>query len=82
MTVTIEVSPDIEAGLSAQAKAHDLALNQYVQHLLEEQAFVRAEALTPTERAATWRASVEGLPIRPPLSDTAISRESIYSVRG
>ena len=82
MTVIIELSPDVEAGLSAQAKAHGLALPQYVQHLLEEQAFVRTEALTPAERAAAWRASVEGLPIRPPLSDAAIGRESMYDVRG
>ncbi len=38
--------------------------------------------LSAAERAAEWRASVEGLPLVPPLSDAAISRESIYDPRG
>jgi hypothetical protein len=37
---------------------------------------------SPAERAALWRASVTGLPDTAPLSDEAISRESIYSARG
>lgn len=44
----------------------------------EQQAPARAAPLSPAERAAAWRASVEGLPILPPLSDAAISRETIY----
>ncbi len=40
------------------------------------------QAPSPTERAALWRASVTGLPDTAPLSDAAISRESIYSARG
>jgi hypothetical protein len=82
MTVTIELSVEIEAGLAALAKARGLALPQYLQHLLEEQVSVRAAGLSPAERAAAWRASVEGLPLLPPLSDAAISRESIYNPRG
>jgi len=39
-------------------------------------------ALSPAERATFWRESVEGLPDTAPLSDEAISRESIYSARG
>ncbi|MGH2457381.1 MAG: hypothetical protein ACRDIY_00765 [Chloroflexota bacterium] len=34
------------------------------------------------KRAAEWRASVKDLPRTPPLSDAAISRESIYGARG
>ena len=37
MTVTIELSAEIEAGLAALAEAHGLSLPQYLQHLLEEQ---------------------------------------------
>jgi hypothetical protein len=81
MTVIIDLSPETEATLAEQARAHGLALPEYVQQLLEEQAFVRAQMLTPAERAAAWR-PVEGLPIRPPLSDKAISRDSIYDLRG
>ena len=39
-------------------------------------------ALSPAERAALWRESIKGLPPTPPLSDEAISRESIYDSRG
>jgi len=37
---------------------------------------------TERDRSAFWRASVQGLPDTPTLSDEAISRESIYSDRG
>ena len=36
---------------------------------------------TPSERAVAWRESVFDLPLTPPLSDQAISRESIYGAR-
>jgi hypothetical protein len=81
MTVTIELSPELEAGLARLAAAHGLALPEYVQHVLEEQLPAEA-ALSPAERAAAWRTLTQGLPIRPPLSDVAIGRESIYDARG
>jgi hypothetical protein len=83
MRVTIELPPEIEADLTAQAEAQGLLLSQYLQHLLRQQVPVRAgAALSPSERAALWRESVRGLPHTPPLSDEAISRESIYGDRG
>jgi len=68
--------------LAALATARGIGLTEYVQHVLEEQVSTRAEYVSPAERAAAWHASVTGLPLRPPLSDAAISRESIYDVRG
>jgi hypothetical protein len=44
--------------------------------------FEELERQEEAERAAEWRASVEELPLAPPLSDAAISRESIYGPRG
>ena len=83
MTLTIDLPPDIEADLVADARAHGLDLPQYVAHLLCERIAPRAESnLTPAERAAAWRESVKDLPHTPPLSDDAISRESIYDDRG
>lgn len=83
MTVTIELPSDIEAGLVSQARAHGLELPQYVEHLLREQVLPRTgSALSPAETAAAWRESTRGLPHTPPLSDDAISRESIYGDRG
>ena len=81
MTVTIELPPEIESSLVAQAEARGLPLAQYVEYLLREQVPIHAAALTPAERAAAWRESVKGLPNTPPLSDEAISRESIYGDR-
>jgi hypothetical protein len=83
MTVTIQLPSDIEADLVAQARAHGLELQQYVEHLLRGQLPPRAgSSLSPDERAAAWRESARGLPHTPPLSDDAISRESIYGDRG
>jgi hypothetical protein len=83
MTVTIELPPELEAGLQAQAEAVGLPLPVYLQRILREQ-FPIAEGafMSPAERAAAWRESVVGLPHTPPLSDQAISRESIYLDRG
>ena len=83
MTVTIELPPELEASLVAQAQAQGLPLSQYLQHLLREQIPAHGcVAGSPAERAAAWRESVKGLPPTPPLSDQAISRESIYGDRG
>jgi len=83
MRVTIELPPEIESDLTSQAEAQGLLLSQYLQRLLRQQVPVRAgAALSPSERAALWRESVRGLPHTPPLSDEAISRESIYGDRG
>ena len=38
--------------------------------------------LSPAERAAAWRESTRDLPHTAPLSDDAISRESIYGDDG
>ena len=83
MTVTIDLRPEIEAGLAVLAAEHGESLTQYVRRLLEEQVPGRGEtALSPGQRAALWRESVKGLPHTAPLSDEAISRESIYDARG
>jgi hypothetical protein len=66
MTFTIELSPELEAGLAAQAAAHGLPLSKYVRQLLEEQVLPRTGAtLTPAARAEVWRNVTPGLPIRP-----------------
>jgi hypothetical protein len=83
MTVTIQLPSDIEAGLIAQARAHGLEFAQYVKHVLREQVpLPTRSAVSPAELADQWRESTRGLPLYPPLSDDAISRESIYGDRG
>lgn len=83
MTITIELPPEIEAGLAALAAEQGLALPQYLRHLLEEQVPARkAASLSPAERALLWRESAKGMPHTPSLSDEAVSRESFYGARG
>ena len=83
MTVIIQLPSDIEADLVAQARDHGLELPQYVERLLRGQVSPRAgSGLSPAERAAAWRESTRGLPHTAPLSDDAISRDSIYGEHG
>jgi len=82
MSITIDLPPDIEASLKAQAEARGVPLADHLHRLLAEQAGVsEAKRKTPEERARHWRESVAGLPDTKPLSDEAISRESIYAER-
>jgi hypothetical protein len=77
MTVTIDLRPEIEAGLTSLAAEQGSSLAQYVRRVLEGQLAGHGQTmLSPGERAAVWRESVRGLPRTPPLSDEAISRES------
>jgi hypothetical protein len=80
MAVTIELRPEIEAGLATLAAEQGVSLTQYVRRLLEEQVPGQT-ALSPAERANLWRESVRDLPRTEPLSDEAISRDSIYDAR-
>ncbi len=82
MSVTIDLPPEIEANLAAQAAARGVPLAEHLRLLLAEQAGAsKATRKTPEERTKLWR-DVSGLPDTKPLSDEAISRESIYSERG
>jgi hypothetical protein len=82
MSVVIELPPDIEASLADQAAREGISLQQHLRHLLEQQVPARTNPATPAERAAFWRQSAQGLPRTPPLSDQAVSRETIYDARG
>jgi hypothetical protein len=75
MTVTIELPPEIEASVLAKAQAEGIPLTQYVTNLLRR----HSGFMSPEERSAAWIEAAKGLPHTPPLSDEAISRESMYS---
>jgi hypothetical protein len=82
MAVTIDLPPEIEANLAAAAAVRGVPLTEYLRRLLTEQAGpVKPGRKTPEERVRLWR-DVSGLPDTKPLSDAAISRESIYAERG
>jgi hypothetical protein len=74
--VTIDLPPDIEASLAAQG----VPLAEHLCRLLVAQASGSGAREAPAERVKLWR-DVSGLPDTKPLSDEAISRESIYSER-
>jgi hypothetical protein len=92
MTLTIELPPEIEAGLIAQARAQGLDVSLYVQKMLLGQVLAQAAPavsrpayeLPPEEwirelRAWSHSHDAANLPI---LSDEAMSRETIYEDRG
>jgi hypothetical protein len=82
MSLTIDLPPEIEANVAEQAAARGVPLADHLRRLLAEQAGVsNARRQTPEERVKLWR-DVSGLPDTKPLSDEAISRESIYNERG
>lgn len=81
MTVILDLRPEIEARLVALATERGMSVEQYVSQLLEGQP-PGPRSLSPAERAALWREGAKRFPRTPPLSDEAISRESIYDTRG
>jgi hypothetical protein len=84
MTVTLELRPEVEAQLLAQANAKGLSLPDYLKNVVEQQAGSRAaltsvEAMSHEEWEREFEAFVDGFPQQPVLSDEAISRDSIYT---
>jgi hypothetical protein len=85
MTVTLELKPEVEERISAEAKALGLSVEDYIQQELE------AKVRTPQspeqmpyeewlQKFNEWLNSHDYIKA-PPLSDEAISRESIYRER-
>lgn len=93
MTVILNLPPDVEAGLLAEAQAAGLAVSEYVQNLVrgDLEARINSGAKTrPTyelsaeewvRKFENWAESHARLNL-PLLSDEDISRESIYADRG
>ncbi len=87
MTVTLELKPEIEERIRAKAAARGLPVEKFIQTVIEndvgsagERPF--SETATPEEweKALTDWINIDR-PEHPPLSDEAISRESIYRER-
>lgn len=78
MSILLELSPETEARLVAQAKKQGMPFN-YLQSIVERH--------LATESEPDWRVLLNqlgrspSLAKAPPLSDEAISRESIYGER-
>jgi hypothetical protein len=91
MTVTIELPPDIEAGLLAQAQAEGLDVADYVRNLVRRQVTAARSGMSP--QATSERSTEEWLRefndwVRihagntVVLPDEAMERESIYGDHG
>jgi len=84
MTIKIDLKPEVQAGLAAQAKARGVPLDTYVQSLLEQMTAPMQPpeiVMTAEQRALAFRRWAEGFPYRrtSPLPDEAIRRDSFYS---
>jgi hypothetical protein len=81
MTVTLDLKPELEAGLMAQAQANGKTLEEYLVSMVEGVVLPPKKTLTPEQRAAAFEAWSAGHRPTPPLSDYAVSREGIYEGR-
>jgi hypothetical protein len=84
MTVTLELSPEVEERISAEAEARGLSVEDYIQRKLEGKSTAPDPNALPLEewlqKWNEWLSSHDYIKA-PPLSDEAISRESIYRER-
>lgn len=86
MTVTLDLKPEVEEHIKAEAKARGLSIENYILNVLErgttngEANFAMSASPEEWEKAFLEWIHTER-PRHPPLSDEAISRESIYRER-
>lgn len=83
--MTIKLRPDLEEELAARARAQGLSTEEFINRELERlvASAPSHSKLTPAERVRLWNEWVNSHDYikAPPLSDEAISRESIYRER-
>lgn len=78
MPVKLQLSPELEAELGAQARARGLSLEAYLEHLLQERSHVPAAPSTdPAERARSFETWAHSHPLTPPLPDEAVRRQNL-----
>jgi hypothetical protein len=82
MSIQIELRPEIEAELAAQAQKKGVPVIQYVQRILEQHVpgLPLESSMTPEQRAKAFDDWADSFPYRrgTPLSDDATSRDSLY----
>jgi hypothetical protein len=86
MTVTLDLKPEVEQRIAAEAKARGLSVQTYILKVLEKDAANGETSFALTATPQEWKkAFLEWVnterPEHPPISDDAISRESIYRER-
>lgn len=79
MAITLELSPEVEAGLAAQAEARGLKLGVYLESLLRQHAATkRPDQLSLQEFEVELDALARGSERLPYLPPDALTRESFY----
>jgi hypothetical protein len=79
MSVTLELSPDLEEQMIVAAKAQGLSLENYLVSLIRGGASLSAYSPgTPEDFERDWEALSQFSEEIPVLSDESYSRESIY----
>jgi hypothetical protein len=85
MTVKLELKPEVEERIVAEAKARGLSVEDYIQQELEAKARTaeRSEQVPYEEWLQKWNEWLGSHDYikAPPLSEEAISRETIYRER-
>jgi hypothetical protein len=81
MTVTLHLSPAIEAGIIAQAQASGMTVEEYLLSVVESTVLSPSEKLSAEERASAFEAWSARHRHTAPLSDYAVSREGMYEGR-
>jgi hypothetical protein len=81
MSITLKLKPEIEAQLIAQAAQRGVSIEQLLETAIGM--FVDAnrseQPIAPQEKAARFSQWARNHAVTAPLSDTAVSRESIYT---
>jgi hypothetical protein len=79
MTVTLNLKPEVEAGLLTMARESGLTVEAFALAVLESTVLpATLKTLSPEERASAFEAWSAGHPATPLLSDYAVSRDAIY----
>jgi hypothetical protein len=82
MTVTLNLKPEIEAGIFAQAQASGMTVEAYLLSVVEGAVHTTIhQKLSVEERAAAFEAWSIGHRTTPHLFDYAVSRDAIYKGR-
>jgi hypothetical protein len=82
MTVTLNLKPELEAGLFAQAQASGMTMEEYLLSVVEGAVLTTMQkAMSSEERAAAFEAWSTGHRSTPQLSDHAVGRDGIYEGR-
>jgi hypothetical protein len=78
MTVTLDLKPEVQAGLMARVQASGKTLEEYLISMLEDAVPLNATPVPAKHRAAAFEAWAASHRQTPPLSDYAVSRDGIY----